>query len=147
MMKPLIGTLAVLCLSLCATLAHAEELKLSPYGKVFVGDQGLVVEIATLEAENADGLHDALIRITGSAAHDAGLDGAVILHVAEHAGTGFDYIDKAKGSHRMTTRSGWGNWDSFEVHLGGKSYDVGFHEKKSKELKVGDLLKAYSKKK
>jgi hypothetical protein len=146
-MKTLIGSLAFLCLSLCVTVAHADDLKLSPYGKVFVGDGGLTVEIATVDAKNADGLHDALIRITGSAAHDAGIDGTVALHVAIPAGTGFDYVDKSKDVHRMSSRNAWGSWDFFEVHLGGKSYDVAFSEKKSKDLKVGDLLKALPKKK
>lgn len=146
-MKALIGSLAFLCLSLCVHVAHADDLKLSPYGKVFVGDEGLTVEIATLEAKNSDGLHDALIRITGSAAHDAGIDGKVILHVAIPAGTGFDYVDKSKDVHRMSSRTAWGSWDFFEVHLGGKSFNVGFSEKQSKELKVADLLKAFPKKK
>jgi hypothetical protein len=145
-MKTLLGTLAVVCISLFASLAHADELKLSPYGKVFVGDGGLTVEIATLDAKNADGYNDALIRVTGSAAHDAGLDGKVVLHAAVPSGTGFDYVDKAKDVHRMSSRNAWGSWDFFQVHLGGKSYDVGFSEKKSKELKVDDLLKAYKKK-
>jgi hypothetical protein len=146
-MKTLIGTLAVVCLSLCAAPARADDLTLSPYGKVFVGDGGLVVEIATLDAKNTDGYNDALIRITGSAAHDAGIDGKVVLHAAVPAGTGFDYVDKTKDVHRMSSRSTWGNWDFFEVHLGGKSYDVSFSDKKSKELKVNELLKAYGKKK
>ena len=142
-MKRLIGSLTFFCLSLLyITVASGDDLKLSPYGKVFVGSQGLVVEIATVDAKNKDGLHDALIRITGSAAHDAGIVGFVIMHVAIPAGTGFDYV--AKDIHRMSSRSAWGSWDFFEVHLGGKSYDVGYDDKKSKELKVADLLKAYS---
>jgi hypothetical protein len=142
-MKRLIGSLTLLCLSLLyISAASADDLKLSPYGKVFVGSQGLVVEIATVDAKNKDGLHDALIRITGSAAHDAGIDGQVIMHEAIPAGTGFDYV--AKDIHRMSSRSSWGSWDFFEVHLGGKSYDVGYDDKKSKELKVADLQKAYS---
>src|ERR1700753_3500414 len=100
-MKSVIATLAFLCVSLCMTAARADEIKLSPYGKVFVGDQGLVVEIATFDAKNKDGLYDALIRITGSASHDAGIDGVVILHTAIHAGTGVDFVDPAKKVHRM----------------------------------------------
>jgi hypothetical protein len=142
----ILRSLAVLTLCLVAAPALAgDDLKLNPYGKVFVGEQGITVEVATLEATNKAGLHDALIRITGSAAHDAGIDGKVILHTAEHAGTGFDFVDN--GYHRLITRKAWGTWEFFEVYLGKVQAKVYYDEKKSKELKVDDLAKAYKKKK
>lgn len=130
----------ILFLGILMTInSQAGEMKLNPYGQHFSGG-GLDVEMAFVKDKNDKGLYDALIKITGSEAHNAEIDGLVILHKAVPGGTGIDF-KTPDGKNRMGTRKAWGTWDFFEVYFGGKAVKVYLDEKKSKEIKVSDLLK------
>jgi hypothetical protein len=118
--------------------------EVNPYGKVFVGD-GVTVEMAILEGKNAAGLNDVLLRITGSPAHDDGIDGKTLRYSASHGGTGvdFQYVEDGSTRNRMSTRNPWGQWKLIEVYLGSKTYKVYPDEAKSKASKPSQLLSEF----
>ncbi|HWU42435.1 MAG TPA: hypothetical protein VN132_03320 [Bdellovibrio sp.] len=118
-----------------------KDLKVSPYGMVLKGDF-LMAEVATIEEKNGSGLNDVLVRFTGKAAHDAGIDGMVMKYNTEHGGTGIDFKFTKDGSarNRMSSRNPWGDWSLYEVYLNGKTIKVKLDEKESQTTKPLELL-------
>ena len=134
-----------------AALAHAaDEIKVNPYGKFFSGD-GLEVEFAQVMGENKAGLKDALVRIKGAEAFDAGVDGQVVYLTAANGGRGVDYQFKNEDGdtrNRMSMRkTGYDNGESWEVYFGMKTIKLKYDEKKSKDVKPADMLADFKKKK
>jgi hypothetical protein len=128
------------------TIPAAKDIKMSQYGKSFKETNGdLTVEIAPVATKNEDGLQDALIKISGPAAEQDGIDGKVMYYVAVPAGTGFNYV-YMKGSSeavRMTTRDSWESWKNFEIYVDGKTFRIYVDDKLSKEVMTQHLLTAY----
>ncbi len=116
----------------------------SPYGFKFVSED-MEVEMATFTEKNADGLNDVLLKITGPAAYEEGIDQKVIRYTAVPAGTGVDFTYKKDGADftRMLSRQQWGSWSFFELYLNNKTFKVYKNAEKSKEVKPLHLLTAY----
>jgi hypothetical protein len=125
-----------------ATPAHAaDQAEVIPYGHYLSGEGGLVVHMAELAAKNADGLHDALIKITGPQAYKAGIDGKTIRCRAERFGTGVAYVKPTGGYLMSSHKNSWGGWTDSEVYLGGKDgIDVFEEEKHNKDVSPLKLL-------
>ncbi len=113
-----------------------EKKELNPYGLYFAGEN-LDIEMATFVEKNEHGLNDVLIKITGHAAFDAGIDQHVYRYTAVPAGTGVDFKYTQDGEEytRMMTRQTWGSWSFFELYLGNKTFKVYKDEKKSKDVR------------
>jgi hypothetical protein len=116
--------------------------EINPYGKVFLGND-VEVEMVIFNEKNSDDLHDVLLKFTGTAAYEAGIDGKVISYEAAPGGNGVDF--KKGMSTRMISRSLWGTWEMLEVFLNGKTYRVKFDKEKSKSVSSESLFNAWQK--
>jgi hypothetical protein len=123
-----------------------DQSEVNPYGMFFEGD-GVSVEMATFTAKNTDDLHDVILKITGHAAAQAGIDGKAIKYSAVPAGTGTNFTFEKDGETRtrMVTRQSWGSWSFFEVFLNGETFKVYKNNDKSKEVAPLHLLTAAKK--
>lgn len=128
---------------LVGSTVHAADAKegVNPYGKLLKGE-GVEIEMAIFDQKNQQGLNDVLMKVTGAAAHDEGIDGKVLRYTATHGGTGVDFKYKKDGAefNRMSSRKAWGTWDQMEIYLGDKSISVSVDDKGSKKVKPAGLL-------
>lgn len=128
------------------TPTNKTEMKLNPYGQFFTDPDGqMTIEMAWFEEKNEYGLHDALVKVTGRAAHTEGIDQQTYLYTTYPAGTGinFGYTQGGQERTRMLTRSNWGSWKFFELFVNGEKFNVYPDEKRSKEVKPLHLYTEY----
>lgn len=125
-----------------AAPAHAQNSKpvVNPYGQYLAGD-GLKLEIATYLEKNQHGLNDMLVRVTGAAAYEAGIDGKTLRYSAEPAGTGYNL--KREGRNLLSVRSSYGRWQQVEVYLAGRTYQVTAREDMAERVMPLHLLTDY----
>ncbi len=119
----------------------------NPYGVAFKSAQGgLEIEMAVYNKKNKHGLRDVLLKITGQAAHEAGIDGKVIRYNAVPGGSGVDYQYQNKGKtlNRMIKRKRWG-WNDMEVFLVNQTFKVYPDVASSSEVRPIHLLTAFQK--
>ncbi len=118
-----------------------EKKELNPYGLFFIGES-IEVEMATFTEKNEHGLNDVLIKVTGHAAFDEGIDQQVFRYIAVPAGTGVDFKYEQDGHEytRMLSRQAWGTWTFFELFLNNKTYKVYKDEVRSKDVRPLHLL-------
>ncbi|MGI9302625.1 MAG: hypothetical protein ACR2RB_07960 [Gammaproteobacteria bacterium] len=94
--------------------------------------------------KNEDRLKDILVKVTGQAAYEAGIDNKVIRYRASHGGNGVDYRYKKedKWLTRLTTRKNWG-WQQFEIYFGRDSYTLRVDNLQSRDVRPVHLWTAY----
>jgi hypothetical protein len=133
---------AALALFAFLSTAHAQDEKpiVNPYGQYLAGD-GLKIEIATFLDKNQHGLNDMLVKITGAAAYEAGIDGKTLRYTAEPAGTGYNL--QRGGRNLMSVRSPYGRWQQIEVYLAGRTYQVTPREEMAERVMPLHLLTDY----
>jgi hypothetical protein len=125
--------------TVAVVMASTKE-EVNPYGRFFVGE-GVEVEMAEFTEKNKEGLRDVLLKVTGTNAFNAGIDGKTLRYQAVHGGTGIDY--KRDGETRMLTRNPYGNWYSvMEVLVDGKTITVQEDVTHSKAVRPLNLLTA-----
>lgn len=120
--------------------AQTEKPIVNPYGQFLAGD-GLKLEIATYLEKNQHGMNDMLVKITGAAAYEAGIDGKTLRYSAEPAGTGYNL--KRDGRNLMSVRSPYGRWQQIEVYLAGRTYQVTPREEMAERVMPLHLLTDY----
>lgn len=116
----------------------------NPYGKYLEGD-GLKIEIATYLEKNKDGLNDMLVKVTGAAAYEAGIDGKTLRYTAVPAGTGYNL--QRNDRNLMSVRSSYGRWQQIEVYLAGRTYHVAANDSAAGMVMPLHLLTAYEQEK
>lgn len=99
---------------------------LNPYVKRFEGDE-VQVEMVLFNEKNKDHVHDALIKFTGTAAHQAGIDGMVFRYYAETTSqdlrkSGINFM-KEGGEFRIMSLPSPTEWQT-KVFLNQKTYVV-----------------------
>ncbi len=140
-----------------------QDEEVNPYGQVFVGPATSDIELALITAQhaapalsaevaefnekNSHGLNDVLIKLSGSAAYQAGIDGKVVRYFTVPAGRGqtFDYWSAGREKTRMTSESPWGQWTLAQLYLNGKCVNVRLDNARSQEARPQHLLTAYRK--
>lgn len=120
--------------------AQTDKPIVNPYGQFLAGD-GLKIEIATYLEKNQNGMNDMLVKITGAAAYEAGIDGKTLRYSAEPAGTGYNL--KRDGRNLMSVRSPYGRWQQIEVYLAGRTYQVTPREEMAERVMPLHLLTDY----
>ena len=137
-----------------------DEKTLNPYGQIFVGPApsmadllliqksgtaALEVEVAFYSEKNSHGLHDALVKIKGQAAHFAGIDDKTLHYHVVPAGTGCDFRYFANGEERtrITVREPWGGWSLMQIHLGGEAIPLRAHPNGPANARPLHMLTAY----
>lgn len=120
--------------------AQTDKPIVNPYGQFLAGD-GLKLEIATYLEKNQHGMNDMLVKITGAAAYEAGIDGKTLRYSAEPAGTGYNL--KRDGRNLMSVRSPYGRWQQIEVYLAGRTYQVAPREEMAERVMPLHLLTDY----
>ena len=120
--------------------AQTDKPIVNPYGQYLAGD-GLKIEIAIYLEKNQHGMNDMLVKITGAAAYDAGIDGKTLRYSAEPAGTGYNL--KRDGRNLMSVRSPYGRWQQIEVYLAGRTYQVTPREEMAERVMPLHLLTDY----
>lgn len=126
----------------------SKEMKVNPYGQFYTDTDGqLSIELAWFEEKNEHGLYDALIKITGRAAYNEGIDQQTLLYTTYPAGTGFNFSYQKDGEDctRMLTRSSWGSWKFLELFVNGETFKIYPDEKKAKDVRPLHLLTEYKK--
>ncbi|MBL4606548.1 MAG: hypothetical protein JKY01_01800 [Pseudomonadales bacterium] len=122
--------------------------EINPYGiSLTDSTSGLEVEIAYFNEKNADGLYDVLMRISGEAAFNAGVDGKVIRYTVKNSGLGYAFSFKKGDSerNRMTTRNN--NWlfgKSYDLYFGNKTFNL-YPNNNSSAVRPLNLLSEYKK--
>lgn len=116
---------------------------LNPYGKLLVGD-GVEVELAQLAQKNKDGGYDLLMKMTGSRAFEAGIDGKTFRYTAVPAGLGYDHRRADRNWLTLRQLSG-GSWSIMETYLNGKTIKLREDAERSKTVKPAQLLQELSK--
>ncbi|MDD3183336.1 MAG: hypothetical protein PHD48_11120 [Alphaproteobacteria bacterium] len=141
-MNTITKILSVISLLFLPHLAMASTAPvMNPYGK-FLSGNGLDVEMAQFAKKNKEGLYDVLLKMTGSEAFNAGIDGKTIKYEAVHGGTGIDY--KLDGKTRMIVRNPFGDsWSIIQVFFGDKEISLGEDSARSKEVMPLHLLTAF----
>lgn len=108
-----------------------EDLPVNPYGIFYRSHPtGLEIEMATLAKAGKNGLKDVILKISGAAAYDAGIDGKAIRYKAVPAGTGinYQYLKQGKWFTRMTQRDNFG-WDTLKLFVGNETYSLSIDKK------------------
>ncbi len=111
----------------------AENLEVNPYGIKFNSDpSGLEVELAVLTQPDKNGLQDILLKISGAAAYEAGIDGKVIRYKAVNGGSGIHYQYEQAGHplNRATLPDNAG-WEQLNLYLGNQTYTLSINKKES----------------
>ena len=120
--------------------AFAEAPILNPYGQFLEGD-GVEVEMAYFAAKNKDGLYDALIKVRGRKAFNAGIDGKTYQYTAVHSGSGVSYQRNGKNILNMSDLKNYSS-NSTQVYLDGESISVSENKNNSKDVMPLHLLTA-----
>ncbi len=121
------------------------ESPMNPYGKLFKGEGQTKVEIGYFSEKNKDGLQDVLVKITGKAAHEEGIEGQVQKCTATKGpdnGINYEYVQDGKTFNRMCMRKGWGA-ETLELYVSNETINLQHDEKESPEVKPDHLLTAY----
>jgi len=121
--------------------AHAQELKLSKYPKVFKGGEGVTVTVIPVVPESSN---QALVKITGI---DDDLDEKVFLHTIQNQGKDKAMVIMVDGSERTRLRtqtSYW--WKQFNLYLPNqaKPTAIYYDEKESKQVDSKTMLQQYN---
>jgi len=120
----------------------------NPYGLALSSlPAGLEVEIAYFKKKNKNNLYDVLMKITGEAAYNAGIDGKVMRYHVNHSGSGYAFSYKKDGAerNRMITRSdSWLNGKSYELYFGNKTFKL-YPNKNSSTVRPLHLLSEHKK--
>src|SRR5258706_5189970 len=118
---------------------------MNPHGKFYKGNNGIQAEIGYFSQKNKDGLQDILIKVTGKAAHDEGIDGQVLkCNAARGSNDGIDYQYEQDGNTytRLSTRKSWGT-ESLELFVSEETAVLRYDEIASHEVQPLHLLTAY----